>query len=64
MPLEHEPFGFGQCAWLAEDLFGDPEFAEVVQARREAYQLGLLGVESEPRGDPGREPADPLTPDP
>ena len=60
MALEHEPLGLAEHARLAEDLLGDGELAEVVQAGREPRQLGLGLVEPEPAGDPGGEVADPL----
>ena len=52
MALEDEPLGAGQRAGLAEDLLGDRELAEVVQAAREPGKLDLLLVEAEARCDP------------
>ena len=53
--LEHEPLGPGQRAGLAQDLLGDRELAEVVQAAGEPRELDLLLVEAEARRDAGRE---------
>ena len=58
--LEHEPLGLGERAGLAQDLLGDRELAEVVQAAGEACQLDLLAIDPEPGRDPGRKIGDPL----
>ena len=51
VPLEHEPLRVGQGCRLAQDLLGDRELAEVVQAAREARQLDLVGGQPELLGD-------------
>ena len=48
MPLEHEPLRLVERARLAQDLLGDRELAQVVQAAREARQLDLRLVDAEP----------------
>jgi hypothetical protein len=60
VPLQHEPLGFGQLAGLAQDLLGDRELAEVVQARRQPGQLDRLRVDAEARRDAGRKLGDTL----
>ena len=51
MALEHESLGVGQRAWLAQDLLGHGQLAEVVQARGDPGQLDLLLVGAELDGD-------------
>ena len=58
--LEHEPLRLRERAGLAQDLLGDRELAEVVEARREASELDVLLAEAEPDGDPRRELGDAL----
>ena len=60
MALEHEPLGVRERAGLAQDLLGDRQLAEVVQACGQSRQLDLLVVEAEPRGEPRREVGDAL----
>ena len=52
MALEDEPLRAGQRTGLAEDLLGDCELAEVVEAAGEPSELDLLLVEPEARCDP------------
>src|SRR3954454_2073870 len=56
--LQDEALRAGQWAGLAEDLLGDRELAEVVQAPGEPGQLDLLLVEAESGRDAGREVGD------
>ena len=44
MTFEHEALRVGEWARLAQDLLGNRELAQVVQARGEAGQLDLLLV--------------------
>ena len=60
MALEHHPLGIGERARLAQDLLGDGELAEVVQARGEPGQLDQLGVGAQLERDPRGELADAL----
>jgi hypothetical protein len=46
MALEDEALGLVQGAGLAQDLLGDGELAEVVQAPGQAGELDLLGLEA------------------
>ena len=58
MPFEHEPLRVGQRAGLAQDLLGNRELAEIVQAAREARDLDLLLVEADPLREAGGEVGD------
>src|SRR3954470_6945011 len=60
MALQHEPFRFVQLARLAQDLFGDCELAQVVEARGETCQLDLRLVAAEAERDPRGQLADAL----
>ena len=60
MALKHQALGLVELARLAEDLLGDRELPEVVQARGEPRQLDLRVLEAEPSGDPRGELADAL----
>ena len=51
MAPEHELLRAGQRAGLAEDLLGDGELSEVVQAAGDAHQLDLLRLEPQLLGD-------------
>src|SRR5215210_3716018 len=60
VPLEHHPFRIGERAWLAQNLLGDRELAEVVQAGREPRELDLLFGEAQPTRRARREVGHPL----
>src|SRR5262249_61767873 len=51
MPLQHEALRLVQGPRLAQDLLGNCELAEVVQARGEPRQLDLPLVEPEAAAD-------------
>jgi hypothetical protein len=48
MPLEHQALRCGQWPGLSQQLLGQRQLAEVVQARRQARQLHVLAIETEP----------------
>src|SRR5207248_9966127 len=56
--LKHEALGLVERAALPQDLFGDGELAEVVQARLDTRQLDLRILDAEPPRDARREIAD------
>jgi len=60
MALQHHALGVGQRSGLAQDLLGDRELAEVVQARGEAGELDLFLREAEPPRGSGGQVRDPL----
>src|ERR671918_3009299 len=58
MPLEHEALRLVERSRLAQDLLGNRELAEVVQAAGEACELDVFGLEAHALGDAPRDLAD------
>src|SRR5258707_7504427 len=60
MALQHQALRLVQRTRLTQDLLGNRELPEIVEAAGEPDQLDLRLVDSEPSCDPRRQLAEPL----